>query len=450
MSGKSKLFAAILAGGVFFMGCSPQEVAQLSSQEVAYNWADMTLHITQFTPANSPTYASRGVGYIGLTMYESIVHGYDSHNSLQGQLNDLTGVPLPEENMDYAWVLSFNAAAAEILRSIYNQTSDENKLKIDSLENAIVNMFQADYDDPVVERSAAYGKSVAQAIFEWSKTDGGHRGYLRNFDKEMVHPSFPGSWQPPLYAQAISHHPLHPYWGENRTFLKVNGDLELPYMIPYDSTEGSDYYNQFLAVYEKDLELTRDEKEQAIWWGDDPDVTFTPPGHSFYLATTAMKLLEPDFMDVAETYARVGLAVADAFINCWKWKYHFFSERPNTFIPKFIDQEWVSFWPDPPFPAFPSGHAIQASAMATVMIDLYGEELTFADSAHYGRERDELRDTDFVVQEFDEFWDIASETADSRFYGGIHTPQDNDIGLEEGRRIATHVSQLNWRRDETE
>ena len=445
MNGKDYFRLCILVSAIILLqACGPNQTKKLSLQEVAFNWSDITLFITQFTPANSPTYASRGVGYIGLTMYESVVHGFESHNTLLGQLNGLEGLPQPEEGADYAWILSFNAASAEILRSIYNQTSDENKLKIDSLEDATLDMFRGDFSAEMVQRSAQYGRSVAQAIFEWSKTDGGHRAYLRNFDKNFKHPAQPGHWEPPLYAQAISHNPLHPYWGENRTFLAQNSGLETPYMIPYDSTEGSEYYQQFLAVYEKDLTLTRDEKEQAIWWGDDPDVTFTPPGHSFYLATEAMKLLNPSFIQVTETYARVGLAVADAFINCWKWKYHFFSERPNTFVPKFIDREWVSFWPDPPFPAFPSGHAIQASAMSTVMIDLYGEELVLSDSAHHGRERDELRDTDFVVQHFDEFWDIASETADSRFYGGIHTPQDNEVGLVEGKRIATHVNQLNW------
>ena len=140
------------------------------------------------------------------------------------------------------------------------------------------------------------------------------------------------------------------------------------------------------------------------------------------------------------------MAVADAFIKCWKWKYDFFSERPNTFIPKFIDIEWESFWPDPPFPAFPSGHAIQAATAATIMIDLYGNEFSFVDSAHVGRERDEVREVDFVARPFNSFWEVAEETADSRFYGGIHTPQDNEVGLVEGKKIANHVNELNWKK----
>ena len=260
----------------------------------------------------------------------------------------------------------------------------------------------------------------------------------------MVHTERPGSWKPPLYAQSFSHHPLHPYWGNNRTFLAVNAELPTPEMIPYDTAKNSLYYQQFLEVYEKDLALNQEEKEAAIWWGDDPDVTFTPPGHSYYLATQAIRKVKPDLIKCAAVYAGVGMATADAFITCWKWKYYFFTERPNTFIPQFIDERWESFWPDPPFPSFPSGHAIQAAAAATILQD-YFEPFTFTDSSHVGRERDELRDVDFVPRSFDSFWDVAQETADSRFYGGIHTPQDNQVGLEEGAKIGRHVNELKWK-----
>lgn len=419
-----------------------------TDQEVATAWAEMTLFITKNTPANSPTYASRGVGYIGLAMYESIVPGYPSHHSLAGQLNGLSGLPQAEPNATYHWVLALNAGQAAIHKSIYNQTSDENKQRIDSLETVIHHSFASKIDDEeVVARSVAFGKAVAAAIFEWSKTDGGHRGYLKNFDKDLVLPEFPGSWKPPLYGQSFSHYPLHPHWGENRTFLEENANLALPAFIPYDTTETSPYYQQFLKVYEQDKVLTQAQKEIAIWWGDDPDETFTPPGHSYYLTTIAIKKSQPGLIYCAEAYARVGMAVADAFINCWKWKYHFFTERPNTYIPQFIDKAWESFWPDPPFPAFPSGHAIQAAAAATVLTDLFGEPFAFIDSSHVGRPRDELRDVDFKARSFDSFWEVAEETADSRFYGGIHTPQDNQVGLEEGTRIATHVNKLSWRQE---
>lgn len=428
--------------------CSRKETKLILEQDVAIAWAELTMFITQYTPANSPTYASRGIGYFGLAMYESIVHGYPDYQSMAGQLNGLSGLPQPEPDVRYNWILSMNSAQAYILKSIYNQTSDANKLRIDSLERAFSDYFGNKINnEQTLKRSVAYGRSVAETIFEWSITDGGHRGYLNNFDKEYIHPHRPGSWKPPLYAQSFSHHPLHPYWGKNRTFLKQNTNLSAPEMIAYDTSKTSAYYQEFLSVYEMDKVLTQEEKEIAIWWGDDPDDTFTPPGHSYYLATLVIKKAKPELIECAETYARVGMAVADAFINCWKWKYHFFSERPNTFIPQFIDQEWESFWPDPPFPCFPSGHAIQAAASATVLTDLFGESFVFTDSAHVGRARDELRDTDFKARLFTNFLGFAQETANSRFYGGIHTAQDNRVGLEEGNRIARHVNELNWRKE---
>ncbi len=338
---------------------------------------------------------------------------------------------MPAVNIDSAisWPLSFNASQAEILRLIYVQTGDANKGKIDSLERFFLDRYAASLNDQhLITRSVGYGKAVARRIFDWSVSDGGHRGYLRNFEKDMKFESKPGGWKPALYSQSFSHHPLHPKWGSNRCFLPVNDEMEAPAFIPYDTTPGSAYYNQFLEVYNTEKSLTQEQKEIAIWWGDDPDETPTPPGHSFYLATMVIRNLKPDLIHCAETYAKLGMAVSDAYRNCWKWKYLFFSERPNTFITEHIDQQWHSFWPDPPFPAFPSGHAIQAAATAAVLTDLYGDHYAFTDSLHANRNRDEQRDTDFKVRHYTSFWQAAEETADSRFYGGIHTRQDNRKG----------------------
>lgn len=444
---KKLIYTITLLSLVFLTitACSTKEEPKMSDKEVAIEWANMTLFITRYTPSNSPTFASRAFGYTGLTMYESIVQGFPDYKSMNGQLKGLELLPVADDSKEYNWVLSLNAGQSEILKNIYVQTSEENIKKIDSLEQVIYDQLASTLDKETVSRSVAFGKSVAQTIFEWSKTDGGHRGYLNNFDKTMVHPNRPGAWKPPLFAQSFSHYPLHPHWGENRTFASKNKQLEDPKMIPYDTTPGSPYYQQFENVYLKDQELTQLEKEAAIWWGDDPDVSFTPPGHSYYFATLAIDGHDISMIESAKTYAQVGMAVSDAFVNCWKWKYQFFTERPNTFIPRFIDEEWESFWPDPPFPSFPSGHAIQAAAAATVLEHNFGKEFTFTDRAHEGRERDELKETDFVIRSFNTFWDAAQETADSRFYGGIHTQLDNDVGLEKGVEIAKNVYALEWK-----
>ncbi|WP_430428301.1 phosphatase PAP2 family protein [Maribacter litoralis] len=440
--GKSLLILLLL----IVTACSTKEEQKMSDKEVVLEWANMTLFITRYTPSNSPTFASRAFGYTGLTMYESVVPGFTEYNTMNGQLLGLEKLPTIDDTKEYDWVLALNAGQSEILKNIYVQTSEENIQKIDSLEQVIYDQFQKEVEKETVQRSVDFGKAVANVIFEWSKTDGGHRGYLFNFDKTMVHPDRPGAWKPPLFAQSFSHHPLHPHWGENRTFASMNKEVEDPKMIPYDTTPGSPYYEQFENVYLKDLELTQLEKEAAIWWGDDPDVSFTPPGHSYYFAALAVEGHDISLIESTQIFAQVGMAVADAFINCWKWKYQFFTERPNTFVPKYINEEWESFWPDPPFPSFPSGHAIQAAAAATVLEHNFGKEFTFTDRAHEGRERDELKETDFVIRTFHSFWEAAQETADSRFYGGIHTQLDNEVGLEKGKVIAKNIYNIEWRK----
>lgn len=443
-----RIFIILLA---FATSCSAvNETQMISPQNIATSWADMTLFVTKNTPANSPTFASRALGYIGLTMYESIVYGYPEYNSVANQLNSLNTLPTPDQSLQYDWLVSLNAAQALILNRIYIQTSDQNKQKIDSLEKSIFEFLSTKNNDKEnLSRSVEYGRAVAEAIFEWSKTDGGHRAYLSNFDRTYLKPATPGCWEPPLYGQSISHYPLHPHWGKNRTLLKINSELPSPLLVAYNQNNKSDYYHQFEKVYEKSKVLTQEEKEAALWWGDDPGETFTPPGHSYYLATLVIRKKNPEIIQCAETYARVGLAVADAFINCWKWKYHYYSERPSSYISKNIDAHWESFWPDPPFPAFPSGHATQAAAVATVLADLYGDNFDFIDDAHLGRAKDELRQVEFKPRSFSSFWQVAEETANSRFYGGIHTPQDNDIGLSEGAKMGNNVNNLIWRKKDT-
>ncbi len=434
----------ILLSGVY---CNNKvQIGPPADYELAAAWADMANFITEKTPANTPTFASRCFGYIGLAMYESIVPGYPSFNTVAPQLNGLDSMPVSIGDSIF-WPLSLNASQAEILRLIYIQTGNINKLKIDSLERCFQSRYVAlTKDQALVNRSVQFGRAVAQRIFKWSATDGGHRGYLHNFETSMKFDAKPGGWKPALYSQSFSHHPLHPKWGRNRKFLLANEKMEAPAFLAYDTTPGSEYYQQFLEVYNAEKTLTREQKQIAVWWGDDPDETPTPPGHSFYLATMVIRKIKPDLIHCAETYARLGIAVSDAYANCWKWKYLFFSERPNTFITEHIDQQWHSFWPDPPFPAFPSGHAIQAAACATVLTDLYGSDYAFTDSLHAARKRDEIRDADFKARHFTSFWQAAEETADSRFYGGIHTRQDNRRGLEKGKQIGENVNKLSWRK----
>jgi hypothetical protein len=402
----------------------------------------MQLKLVRNTSGFVPPIAARSFGYAGLTLYEAVVPGLPERRSMVGQLQQLSQLPKVEANQTYNWALSANAAQAFILKSLFANTSAAYKTRIDSLENALYRQHKST-DESVNLRSADFGKAIAKAIFDWSKTDGGHEGYSRVFPTDYTVPTGPGMWQPTENNQKI---PMLPYWGKNRTFLAATSTLPMPMPLAISTDVKSQYFAQYLEVYTKNKALKQAEKEISVWWADDPSATSTPPGHSYNLARIAVKTSKATLGKAAEALARTGIAVADAFVMCWKCKYTFNNERPYTYVRRAIDPNWIPFWPSPPFPGYLSGHATQSAASAMVLADLFGDQFPFTDDTHVGRVRDVARNTDFKARSFKSFWETAEESALSRFLGGIHTRQDNDTGLHEGRKIGQYINALQWKK----
>lgn len=175
-------------------------------------------------------------------------------------------------------------------------------------------------------RSVARGRSVAQTIFDWSRVDGGHEGYLRNFPADYVPPAGPGLWvpTPPAFQPA-----LQPFWGQNRCFAIASGSACPPAPpTAYSEDPSSAFFAEAREVYDAVNNRTPEQEAIALFWSDDPGVTATPPGHSISIATQVLRLERASLMTAADTYAKVGMAAADGFIACWHAKYRYNLLRP--------------------------------------------------------------------------------------------------------------------------
>ena len=84
---------------------------------------------------------------------EAIVNGDSDHQSLVGQLNKLESLPLPHSDNSYNWLMVLNRSQGELLKSLYIQTSDDNKLRIDSLENRIHKILKKSEDLKITTNS---------------------------------------------------------------------------------------------------------------------------------------------------------------------------------------------------------------------------------------------------------------------------------------------------------
>ena len=194
--------------------------------------------------------------------------------------------------------------------------------------------------------------------------------------------------------------------------------------------------------------LTDEQRAIALFWADDLGATATPPGHSISLTTQVLSQLAARLDIAAETYAKVGIAVADAFIRCWDTKYRYNLLRPVTYIQRLIDADWLPLLVTPPFPEYTSGHSAQSGAAAEVLTDLFGPDFAFVDHTHDSR--------GLPARAFRSFFQAADEAAISRLYGGIHFRPAIERGLDQGRCVGRAVNdprfrrERRWRRHSTE
>lgn len=413
---------------------SSQKLVKEYSNEVAVAWFNLQLGLIPTTPGFSPPVASRALGYSGLTLYESLVNGMPEYQSLVGVLNEFKSVPRIESGKVYQWILSANAAQAAIIKSLYANTSKVNLLKIDSLKNFFERKYRNEVDKETAVRSIKYGEAVAKAVFDYSKNDGGHEGYEKNFPKDYRPVTAACVWTP-VGEQQI---PLQPNWGRNRTFVKGDADFELPSPPRCDAGISSLMYSQALEVYSIGKNISAEQTTIAKFWSDDAGKTFTPSGHAVSIASQVMEFEKLKLDKAAEAYCKICVAAADALISCWKCKFMHNVLRPVSYIRITIDRAWTPLLETPPFPEYTSGHASVSGATAQVLSDLFGFNYHFTDNSHASR--------GFKPRTFESFFEFADEAANSRLYGGIHYRNSNDQGLKNGMRIGKNVCELKFKR----
>ena len=408
--------------------------ASMLGSDVATKWAALHLKLAQTSPGATPPIVSRAVGYAGLALYEAVVPGMTEYQSLVGQVQSLTALPLVENAKEYNWGASANAAQAQILRSLYANTSAANKTTIDSLETALIADFLKESVKDITDRSAVFGKAIANAIFEYSKTDGGHEGYGRNFPTNYTTATGVGFWMP-TSTQKV---PMQPTWGQNRVFVKLNAYVSVSAHTPYSTNAKSDFFKNANEVYQVSKTLTDEQKAIAFFWADDPGKTFTPAAHGVSILTQIIRDNALKLNVAAEAYAKVGMVTTDAFICCWRIKYQYNLIRPVSYINLAIDPKWTALLATPPFPEYTSGHSSGSSAAAAALASVFGEAWNFTDHSHDSR--------GLKARSYKSFTEYANEAAMSRLYGGIHYRESNERGLANGRNVAQNVLALKWKK----
>ena len=473
---------AVSAVSIAAAGCARQPSppdAQLVAQ-----WMRTSLSMVRAERLGPPV-ASRISAYSALALYEG--YAADPRSSLRSLSGQLNGLARFADAPDRA-ILDGATVAAEaeriVLDSLFRDGMPASRRRIDSLASAQVAARKvAGVGAASSAASVALGHTMAHTILAWAATDSffttrgrawapsGRRDEWANtsdvsqfipqtmsgqsdlvvLSNPNVHedverattkgtftnrPKAEGATTLPSFNPVKA---TEPYWGYLRPFVLTRSDeCAPPPPPPYSEKPGSAFYamgKQFLDTVKA---ITPAQKQIALFWADNPVATGTP-GFHWISVVNLMVVRRALSADAAvELYALTSLAIADAFIGCWREKYRSNVVRPVSWVRRTVDSTYQTVIPTPPFPEYPSGHSVQSGAAVQILISLLGDTISYIDSTQV--------DIGQPPRQFASFSGARTEVAISRVYAGVHYFPAVVYGLTQGECIGRKVRSLVTRR----
>ena len=407
------------------------------SSDVVKRWLAVQTAML-YRPSGNPFGLNPGryMAYTGVALYESVVPGMPAYQSLYGQLTNMPAMPAVVPGQAYHWPTTAHAALATMTKKFFSTTAAYNVQAVMDLEKELNLQYRAEAGDEVFERSVAFGTEVANRIFEWSKTDNANWPTA----PYQLPTAFPGMWQPETPGGAIG----FPYWGYNR--LMVAGSLDNAVSPPppaYSTDPASAYFAQYNEVYQVSKNLTDEQKLIAKYYND-ANPGYPAGAHYISILKQVIEQFEPALDKAALTYAKTGISLFDATTGSFKAKFTYLNERPFQYIRSVIASDaspaWKAFIPTPPYPDFPSNHAVFSSSVAYALSTLYGSQTPFTNRSYEGTMVDLGNGpVNLGSRNYSSFDAMSQEIGISRLYGGIHIRYSIEEGWKQGKKIAQNI-----------
>ena len=282
---------------------------------------------------------------------------------------------------------------------------------------------------------AAWGQTVADAIWAWRQTDG----------FAPPPPPFEGVLGIVGTPAAIG------YWRPTPPPNAPGAGTQLATMTPWVLVRASQFrlpppYSLDSAQYAADLNETKtwgafsgsprtaDQSELALFWQSNTPLTWNR------VAAQISAERGLSFHENVHLFALLNVTMADAVIACWDSKYRYSFWRPITAIregltPSDADpswEPWLDFFPPgtPAFPGYPSAHASISGSAALILASRFGDNTSFTVTS-------ESRPG---TRSFSSFSGAVAEIADARVFGGIHFRTSCELGNTLGRNVANFVA----------
>lgn len=452
-------FLLVLLMGLVIPACKddddPEPTADTKSvkaydYKVAYDWTTLFLEIERYAAGYRPGPAPRALAYMGLSAWEASITGMPDYNSVA---NLYAGLEIPAaEAAEYHWPTVVNASYAYLMPRFFPNTTDNLRQKMIALGNQWNDKGEAASSPEVFNRSKAYGESVAAAIWAYSKTDLiGHDHYLDPFQgyNWQDHLTYEGAWQPTFPGPGK---PMGAIWGGARRFAIPDALKLCRAPLPYSTSPTSKLYSQALEVYSMNTPtLSYTDEWIGEFWSDDLlNLTFSPGPRWQAIGDQVLAAKNSTLETALFHNVKMGMALNDAAVGCWFSKFYYNVERPQSYINRVFDNEWIPALYNPitgdegvtpSFPAYPSGHSTMGGAGAEVLGSVFGYDYAMTDRCHENRSEFEG-----VPRSFGSFFEMAQENAWSRVPLGVHFRMDCEEGVRYGTEIGRVVNRLPWKK----
>lgn len=223
---------------VIFSSCKkdPVDLEEIYPSEIVQAWINFDLRLLRANSAVLNNFIMvQHMAYSSIALYEATLADKAGYQTLSGQLDQMPDMPAKTQGLSYHSPAIANAVMGAMKRYYYSAISAADKTSTDSLEAAFNTKYQTEVDAETFQRSVDYGKSIAQIIIDWSKTDG----------SLTVHPTYvlpvgPGQWEKTPTGFLA---PQNPFWSTNRSLMPgILAAAQIPPPPVYSTDPSSQFY----------------------------------------------------------------------------------------------------------------------------------------------------------------------------------------------------------------
>ncbi|HKO62109.1 MAG TPA: vanadium-dependent haloperoxidase, partial [Pyrinomonadaceae bacterium] len=284
----------------------------------------------------------------------------------------------------------------------------------------------------------------------------------------------PGKWrQDPISLIPLA---LGAYWGQVTPFVMESASqFRTPPPPAMESAEYAAAYEEVQRLGGDGLttatERTPEQTEIGIYWAYDGTPSLCAPPRLYnQIAVQIAGQMRSNYIETARLLALLNLGLADGGLAAWESKYFYNFWRPITGIRESDPGTGPSGLGDgnaatigdptfsplgapasnltgpnftPPFPAYPSGHAVFGGVTFEILRNFYGRDdiaFTFISDELNGVTVDNGGvPRPLTPRSFTSFSQAEEENGQSRIYLGIHWSFDKTEGITQGRQVADYI-----------